>query len=101
MCGVLDHSARLLRDERIDAGALMLAATTALACAFRFSLAPFVVPAAGAVLVVTRQQLPRRLVVSKRMPVQRGDPAITRLQLRAHGIAHQARHGRARSISTA
>ncbi len=64
MCGVLYYSARLLRGERIDAGALMLAATTALACSFRFSLAPFVVPAAGAVLVVTRQRLPRRLVVS-------------------------------------
>ena len=64
MCGVLYYSARLLRGERIEASALMLAATTALACSFRFSLAPFVVPAAGAVFVVARQRLPRRLVVS-------------------------------------
>jgi len=64
MCGVLYYSARLLRGERIQASALMLATTTALACSFRFSLAPFVAPAACAVFVLARPRLTSRLVVS-------------------------------------
>ena len=64
MCGVLYYSARLLRKDRVDTGALMLAATTALVCSFRYSLAPFVVPAAGALFFIARQRLTRGLVAS-------------------------------------
>jgi hypothetical protein len=64
MCGVLYYSARLLRGDRIGASALMLAATTALVCSFRFSLAPFLVIGAGVVFVAARQRLTLRLVLS-------------------------------------
>jgi hypothetical protein len=64
MCGVLYYSARLLRGDRVEASALMLALTTALACSFRFSLAPFVPPAACVVFLLARQRLSRSLVVS-------------------------------------
>ena len=64
MCGVLYYAARLLCEDRVEAGALMLAATTALACSFRFSLAPFVVPAGCALFVVVRRGLARGIVAS-------------------------------------
>ena len=60
-CGVLYYSVRMLRGERIDTAALMLAATTALAGSFRFSLAPFIVPAAGVVLFVAARHSTRLL----------------------------------------
>ena len=46
MCGALYYSAALLRGVAPARSALLLAATLAGACSFRFSLAPFIVPAA-------------------------------------------------------
>jgi hypothetical protein len=64
VCGVLYYSARLLRGERALSSALLLAATTALASSFRFSLAPFLAPAACVVLVLARERIPRHAIVA-------------------------------------
>ena len=91
MCGVLYYSARLLRGERVEASALMLALTTALACSFRFSLAPFVAPAACVVFLLARLRLSRTSRRFERMRLRRSDPAVARLQLRPHRIARSGR----------
>jgi hypothetical protein len=50
MCGVLRYSAQVLRGGASARSALLLAVTVAAACSFRFSLAPFVLPAAAVVV---------------------------------------------------
>ena len=57
ICGVLYYSAALLRGYRVQRSALMLAVTTAIACSFRFSLAPFVPPAACVILLIARSRI--------------------------------------------
>jgi len=64
MCGVLYYSARLLRGEQAERSAVMLAATLALACSFRYSLAPFMPPAGCVVVFLARKRLPGRAFVS-------------------------------------
>ena len=55
MCGVLYYSAALLRGIRPLRSAVLLAVALACACSFRYSLAPFIVPAAAAVLWLARR----------------------------------------------
>ena len=60
MCGVLYYSAAVLREQRPERSAVMLAVTTAVACSFRFSLAPFVPPAACVILLIARSRISLR-----------------------------------------
>jgi hypothetical protein len=57
MCGVLYYSAALLRGVVPARSALMIAVTLATACSFRFSLGPFIVPAACGVFFSGRRLL--------------------------------------------
>jgi hypothetical protein len=60
MCGVLYYSAAVLRGTAVPRHAMLVAATLAAACSFRFSLAPFIVPAACAVFFSARHRLTAR-----------------------------------------
>lgn len=51
VCGLLYYSGAVLRGVRPHRSTLLVAATVAGACSFRFSLAPFLVPAAAAVIL--------------------------------------------------
>ena len=62
MCGVLYYSARLLRGERSPNSAVMLALTMAGVCSFRYSLAPFMPPAACVLFLLARRHLTRATV---------------------------------------
>ena len=65
MCGVLYYSAALLRGVSPVRSAVMAALTLGLACSFRFSLAPFVVPATAAIFASARRaQSVRAIVIS-------------------------------------
>jgi hypothetical protein len=65
MCGVLSYSALLLRGERPTRSAAMVALTLGAACSFRFSLGPFILPAACGVFAAARRWLSvRSLVIS-------------------------------------
>jgi hypothetical protein len=55
MCGVLYHSAALLRGMSPERNAAMAALTLGLACSFRFSLAPFIVPALAGIFASARR----------------------------------------------
>ena len=63
VCGVLYYSAALLRGVAPDRNAVMVALTIGGACSFRFSLTPFLVPAALGVFARSRQVLATRVVI--------------------------------------
>jgi hypothetical protein len=64
MCAVLYCSANLLRGIESGRHSVMLAVALACMCSFRFSAAPFVVPAAAAVVAIARRQVPATFLVA-------------------------------------
>jgi hypothetical protein len=62
VCGVLYYSAAVLRGISPERSAVMAAFTLGLACSFRFSLAPFIVPALVGVLASARRMRTVRVI---------------------------------------
>jgi hypothetical protein len=57
VCGVLFYSAAVLAGVSARRDAVLLALSVALACSFRYSLGPFIVPAAALILWTARREL--------------------------------------------
>jgi hypothetical protein len=64
MCAVLYCSASLLRGIGPGWRSVMLAVALACVCSFRFSAAPFIVPAAAAVVALARRKIPPTFLVA-------------------------------------